>query len=363
MIALWPFDLKVRKIDNNVTWLRNEKGIRIIDKGQVRSKAPPDKIFDSVVSANAITVETLISTDLQQTDPARSPARIVSYSIGFTKRNFTLGQDNDCLVFRLRTTESSPNGLPSVKAEHVFPSCGHLYVVATYDGRSAKLYLNGQIAAKRHYIKPTLSNWDNSCFLVLGNEITGNRPWSGEIRYLAIYNRALSEREIFHNYSNMNNGNNLPRMTTGPIALYTFGEYRGKVVQNKAKNNYDLDLCIPQDYNVSRTVFALYPFRCFWEDFEIKDFVINIIGFIPMSFVFYLAFLAKFENFSTSIILSIVMGFVISTSIEFLQTYSMIRFAMTLDIIYNLIGVIIGLVALYPYHKRVWRKKQYIKGL
>src|SRR5690606_1149415 len=45
----------------------------------------------------------------------------------------------------------------------------------------------------------TLSQWDDSYALVLGNEVSGNRPWQGSIRFLAIHKRALSAEDIATN--------------------------------------------------------------------------------------------------------------------------------------------------------------------
>jgi hypothetical protein len=43
---------------------------------------------------------------------------------------------------------------------------------------------------------PSLHTWDNRYPLLIGNEVGGGRPWLGEIRRLAIYDRALSKGEI-----------------------------------------------------------------------------------------------------------------------------------------------------------------------
>ena len=44
------------------------------------------------------------------------PARIVTLSQDHVNRNFTLGQEEDAYELRLRTTETSDNGLPSLIA-------------------------------------------------------------------------------------------------------------------------------------------------------------------------------------------------------------------------------------------------------
>jgi hypothetical protein len=36
--------------------------------------------------------------------------------------------------------------------------------------------------------------------LAIGNELTNNRPWLGEVFLIAIYNRALSATEVQQNF-------------------------------------------------------------------------------------------------------------------------------------------------------------------
>jgi hypothetical protein len=36
--------------------------------------------------------------------------------------------------------------------------------------------------------------------LVIGSEVSGDRPWKGKIFYVAIFDRALAEQEIHQNY-------------------------------------------------------------------------------------------------------------------------------------------------------------------
>ena len=50
-------------------------------------------------------------------------------------------------------------------------------------------------------MQTTLSTWDKSFSLILGNEGTGDRPWEGIISEVYITDRALSKDEIAQAYS------------------------------------------------------------------------------------------------------------------------------------------------------------------
>jgi hypothetical protein len=46
----------------------------------------------------------------------------------------------------------------------------------------------------------TISNWDDTFALVLGNEVSLDRSWQGLIKFVAIHNRALTAKQIQQNY-------------------------------------------------------------------------------------------------------------------------------------------------------------------
>ncbi len=65
-----------------------------------------------------------------------------------------------------------------------------------------KLYVNGEFTGD---VDPngggSLANWDNTFALVLGNETTGDKQWLGEIRFLAIHDRALTAAQVLQNFN------------------------------------------------------------------------------------------------------------------------------------------------------------------
>ncbi len=75
------------------------------------------------------------------------------------------------------------------------------HVVATFDpidGR--RLYVNGELVAEEGAAGGNFNAWDSSFALVLGSEVDGDDGWEGIIRFLAIYNRAMSEADILTNF-------------------------------------------------------------------------------------------------------------------------------------------------------------------
>jgi VanZ family protein len=77
------------------------------------------------------------------------PARIVTYSEDSYNRNFTLGQINKGLTFRLRTPASGGNGVnPALYTGWVLSANQTSLVTAVYDGRTSQLYLDGKLVGQ-----------------------------------------------------------------------------------------------------------------------------------------------------------------------------------------------------------------------
>jgi len=74
------------------------------------------------------------------------------------------------------------------------------HVIYTRDSAddTVNLYING-VPAASDVRGGDLSNWEYF-ELALGNELTGDRPWLGELYLVAIYDTALTSLEVEQNY-------------------------------------------------------------------------------------------------------------------------------------------------------------------
>jgi hypothetical protein len=77
------------------------------------------------------------------------------------------------------------------------------HVVLTYDPVNGRqIYVNG---VNQNVTDPqkggTISNWDSTFALVLGNEVSGDDSWQGLIKFVAIHSRALSAAQVLQNYN------------------------------------------------------------------------------------------------------------------------------------------------------------------
>jgi hypothetical protein len=161
-----------------------------------------DKLIDSARSTNEITAEIWLKPANTTQD---GPARIVSLSKDPYNRNFTLGQGlwggnpSDLYDARLRSTATNKNGTPSISSSAGSLTAELTHVVYTRDANGlCQIYIDGELAASGT-TGGDLSNWDDF-FLSLGNEVSGDRPWLGELHLVAFFDHALNADQVIHNF-------------------------------------------------------------------------------------------------------------------------------------------------------------------
>ena len=144
---------------------------------------------DKLVAAGELSIELIFrSDDKRQT----GPARILSFSESAYSRNFTLAQEGDQLLLRLRTPRTGDNGMKP-EAELCSIEAGVLYhlVIAYRDG-ALDCYLNGRPALTTDAVRGKFNNWTEQPF-VIGNENDGGRPWEGAIEGFALFDKAMDQ--------------------------------------------------------------------------------------------------------------------------------------------------------------------------
>jgi hypothetical protein len=172
-------------------------GLELSGASLIASDEPATALVAACMKTNEITVEAWVrADDVKQ----GGPARVITCSVDSASRNFTLGQSGDRWDMRLRTTATSSNGTPSLSTEPgtVTTDLAHLVYTRDAEGQT-RFYINGEEVA-RGEVAGDFSNWGSWRF-ALGNELTRDRTWLGEIHLVAIYSRALTADEIARNFA------------------------------------------------------------------------------------------------------------------------------------------------------------------
>jgi cytochrome c553 len=188
-------------ITGNVTWAGGW-GLTFGAGGKAQATtAGSAKLYNLIQATGEFSLEAWVAPALV----AAKNSYMVSYSGGDKTRNFTLAQTNQDYDFMLRSSNSDLNGMPQLNTPDstMALQASLQHVVLTYDPVNGRqIYING---VNQNIADPakggTISNWDSTFALVLGNEVSGDDSWQGLIKFAAVHSRAMTAAEILQNYN------------------------------------------------------------------------------------------------------------------------------------------------------------------
>ncbi|WP_372845978.1 LamG-like jellyroll fold domain-containing protein [Pontiella sp.] len=242
------------------------------------------------------------------------PARIITFSRNTLCRNFTLGQEGDALVFRLRTSSTDPNAVdPHLQVPGIFTSATLRDVAVSYDGAKVRLYLDGVLLSQELALSGNFDGWGRNHLLLTGNEPTGERPWQGSISAFSIYDRVLDPSEIV----------SLSRGELVPGSVYSFQKGKSPGMRPLRYRNL---------FVFSDPVFS-------W-----TDCIANVVAFIPLAPLMFFAFPSRSRrrHLVWIVVASILVGMMASGTIELSQRWILGRIPCLQDLAYNLLGALLG---------------------
>jgi hypothetical protein len=137
----------------------------------------------------------------------------------------------------LVTHRSDPTQLDAPRDGIVSTKPTHVVYTRDQAGKAA-LYVNGAVIQSGD-VRGDLSDWEDDFRLALGNELTGDRPWLGELYRVALYDRALDAGQIARLAKAGRD-----QSATGALVLYEFREGTGQVVRDTSGTGAALHLPI-----------------------------------------------------------------------------------------------------------------------
>jgi hypothetical protein len=200
-----PLDLVI-ETPSATTW--TETGLRVDSPTLITSDTSASKITSACVATGELSVESWIVANSATGTAAIGPERIVTMSADRSHRNFTLGQGaadgdeypHDVYSWRVRTTETSLNGVPGLQTPPGTTTADLIHLVATAAAPGdSVLYLDGEEVTRAPLVGD-FSNWGDFP-LALAEELTQERSYLGEYRLVAIYCRELTASEIAQNFA------------------------------------------------------------------------------------------------------------------------------------------------------------------
>jgi hypothetical protein len=365
VFLLWPFDFVFYRT-NGIRWINASQGIAFHQGGQALSTSSPKEFFSRMVKGAGVTLEVWLSSE---NTSQGGPARILSYSKNPNIRNFTLGQSREQLVVRLRTTMTSQNGTnPHLIVEDALVPGSVQHIVVTYDFAVQKVFINGELRMQSENLRGDFSNWDPTCRLVLGNEVTGNRPWRGELYYAAVFDGVISDGDIRTHYKL--GWPSTQKGKTGasdfradlPLMEYTLEEGQGNRIYDRGTGSKPVDLIIPRFIQLETRAFLDFSRGYFKSPSWFADVAVNIMIFIPLGFLFH-GMLRIRSGLTLSVSLStLLVGALLTFVVETLQHYSMTRNSSLADVFTNITGTTLGIAMDRIYYLLLQIRVRHLEG-
>ncbi len=188
-------------LSGEYSWLAGW-GIRLVNGKAQGGASASAKLFDRIRGTGEYTVEAWVApANVTQED-----AWIVGYAGGPDNRNLLLSQNlyNYLAYNRSSVTDDNNGGAPALitNDDAQLAQATLQHVVVTFDPvEGRKIYVNGSFSGD---IDPAggglLNSWNESFAVVLGNTISGDNPWTGALRMVAIHNRAMNPNQVAQNF-------------------------------------------------------------------------------------------------------------------------------------------------------------------
>ena len=184
--------------EGGVAWIGSGNGVDFVD-GRIGSLEAAGALVDALQATGHASFEVWIA-------PANvtqgGPARILDVSNGPNagEYDYVLGQIGNDVEARLRHTGKNASLQPRLTTSNHFLTTGLVHLVHVFDGTMERLYVNGVQHPTTVSSSGSFSNWSDARLLSVGNTPTLNRGWSGAVRTVAIYDRALTPAEITQNF-------------------------------------------------------------------------------------------------------------------------------------------------------------------
>lgn len=343
--GLWPF----RSPPNQVSWLDTKNGLRFGDHGTILSSG--------ILQMTGLQDEPACSLEIWlESGKTRQANSFLAFYTPEHPYLFSLHQELSDLVLEGEVpNQQKETRTAAFYIGGAFRQKTPIFIAIAAGPHKTAVYLDGHLVrASQRFL---LSNKNCKGRLIIGNSAVANTGWSGELRGLAIYNRELTGAEILRHYVTWTRkGKPDIANSEGNVWLYLFDEHRGRVVHNKAKLSAGAeaaalqgpDLYIPDRYLVVAPVFLEPP----WNEFQpswsyLEDALINIAGFIPLGFFFQAYFSER--KIKRGAAAAIILGGIVSLTIEILQSYLPTRSSDMSDVITNTAGTLLGTM-LYGYN-------------
>lgn len=254
---------------------------------------------------------------------------------------FIIGQWNGNLIVRFTSKE---NKVSVFGAGNVLSTGVPTYLLLVNTNDSLRMYVNGCL--KKSYPKgiPLTAYLKKDCNISIGNSVSGDQQWEGELSCLNFYNHALTPRECSDHFYKWQS-THLCRF------LFYFSANSGKV------DSLSLPIVTPNSFFPLQPKYLTPPWIDFKAEFNYaSDVILNLIAFIILGFLALAFYSFYFQNRLLLILIAISNSFFISITIETFQIFLPSRTSQLSDLIMNALGGYLGALLFFQWTKFISKR-------
>lgn len=342
MLGMLFFGLRLKWVQagNNVRWFESGKGLVF----QRYAMAYTDGFFSSDYSPSAagLTIEMAIQ-------PRFFNHSKVSFILlvhgGQDERQLVIGQYRSSLLIMNGNDYSNRRRVPKIYVQLAENERAPQFIAIVSNESGTMVFLDGVLKKTKGDLRLHYPNSGVQAKMVLGNSLNGKNSWMGTILGLAVYDRDLGDAVVRQHYDRWRLDSSFKALKVdAPRLLYAFDEGGGERVHNQASD--DLDLMIPAEVKIlAKKVLAWPHFAGVASTRMVADILINLMGFIPLGFL-WMAILTCFEGGGgrTGMLTAVMVAFLFSLCIEIAQVWIPTRDSSLLDLVLNTLGGWMGVL-------------------
>ena len=339
---------------NGVNWIKDQAGIRFSKYGIAYTHPFIELVEGEISEPNSFSIEIALKPESYD---EKGFNFILALHSGENSHQLLMGQYLSWIILMNGDDYDHKRRTKRIAVNTASPSPTARFVTITTGKEGTQVYLNGQRVRTKKNLTLKIPN-GRKARLMIGNSTNGRNSWQGDVYGLAFYGYTLTAQDAARHFNRWFQGQNFSfAKKDKPFVLYFFDEKEGLRALDHSGGNHHLE--IPSKMQILERE-ILSPT---WSLFKlnrsfIKDFVLNLVGFIPFGFILS-ATLFKFGGTfeKNNVLITVVLCFTLSLIIEILQAWIPSRSSHMLDLILNTLGAFMGTIIYRFFFVRIHRKR------
>jgi len=339
---------------NGVNWIKDQAGIRFSKYGIAYTHPFIELIEGEISEPNSFSIEIALKPESYD---EKGFNFILALHSGKDSHQLLMGQYLSWIILMNGDDYAHKRRTKRIAVNTASPSPTARFVTITTGKEGTQVYLNGQRVRTKKDLTLKIPN-GSKARLMIGNSTNGRNSWQGDVYGLAFYGYTLTAQDAARHFNRWFQDQNFAfAKKDKPSVLYFFDEKEGLRALDHSGGNHHLE--IPSKMQILERE-ILSPT---WSLFKlnrsfIKDFVLNLVGFIPFGFILSATLFKLGGTFEkNNVLITVVLCFTLSLIIEILQAWIPSRSSHMLDLILNTLGALMGTIIYRFFFVRIHRKR------